>query len=183
MFEDVTVATFDKRQKAEDALRSVQRDGISIKKLSIVGVDPYAEEHALRYFRPGERILSWAGWAALWGVFCGLLFGPLFVHLPGYGNLPGIEHFPAGGGHYLGLHIAANPLALLWGPAMNALIFGVIGAIAAMLLGLNSSKDSVVKYENLYSPSKFLLILRGSAEEISRARAILDRQATMAAAI
>ncbi len=176
MFEDLTVATFDKRRKAEEALRALERDGIAIKKLSIVGADPYTEEHALRYYRPAERVLVWAGWAAFWGVFWGLFFGPLFVHIPGYGNLPGITHFPPGLGHYFSFHVAANPLALLWGPVINALIFGFIGAVAAWLSGMSTPRNTIVQYESTYSPSKYLLILRGSADEIARARGILDRK-------
>lgn len=165
MFEEITVGSFDKRQKAEDALRTLERDGIAITKMSIVGVDPYTEEHALRYFRPGERVLVWAGWAAFWGVFWGLLFGPLFLHIPGYGDLPGIVHYPSGLGHYFSLHIAANPLALLWGPIINGLLFAALGAIAAWLFGLRTPRNSVVKYESSYSPGKYLLIVRGSSEE------------------
>lgn len=182
MFEEITVATFDKRQKAEDALRALERDGIAISKMSIVGAEPYTEEHALRYYRPGERVLVWAGWAALWGVFWGLFFGPVFVHIPGFGNLPGIVHFPPGLGHYYSFHIAANPLALLWGPVINGLVFAAVGAIAAWLFGLRTPRNSVVKYETSYSPSKYLLIVKGSPEDVDRARAISDKRGVAVAA-
>lgn len=71
MFEEVTAATFDKRQEAEEALRTLERDGMAVNKMSIVAVEPY-EEHALRYFRTSERVLYWAGWAALCGVVLGI---------------------------------------------------------------------------------------------------------------
>jgi hypothetical protein len=100
MFEEVTIATFDKRQEAEESLRALDRDGLAINKMSIVAVDPYTEERAMRYYRTGERVLVWAGGAALWGVLWGLFAGPLFVHVPGYGPLPGIIHFPSGLGHF-----------------------------------------------------------------------------------
>lgn len=181
MFEEFTVATFEKRQQAEEALRALERDGIAINKMSIVGVDPYAEEHALRYYRPAERVLVWAGWAALWGVVWGLLLGPVFVHIPGYGNLPGIVHFPSGLGHYFSFHIAGNSLASLWGPVINALVFAAFAAAIAWLSGLNTRKNTVIKYESSYSPSRYLLIVRGSSEDIARARAISDKRGVVAA--
>jgi hypothetical protein len=180
MFEEVTAATFDKRQEAEEALRTLERDGMAVNKMSIVAVEPY-EEHALRYFRTSERVLYWAGWAALCGVVWGFFAGPLFVHVPGYGSLDTI-HFPPGLRHYFSSHIAANPLAFLCGPVINGLVFAVFGAIAALLLGLGTVKNSVVKYESSYSRRRYLLILMGSPEDVARARAISNKSGVAIAA-
>ena len=50
---DLVVAVYTDHQKAEAAVRELQRDGFDMKKLSIVGKDYHTEEHVVGYYNAG----------------------------------------------------------------------------------------------------------------------------------
>jgi hypothetical protein len=52
--ENSVVATFDSHDRAEDAIRELQKSGFDMKKLSIVGKDFHAEENVVGYYNAGE---------------------------------------------------------------------------------------------------------------------------------
>ena len=89
------VAVFDSHERAEDAIRELQKSGFDMKKLSIVGKDYHTEEHVVGYYNAGDRMKYWGKLGAFWGGFWGLLFGSAFFWLPGIG--PVLVAWTAGG--------------------------------------------------------------------------------------
>src|ERR1700685_3811791 len=81
------VAIFHSHERAEDAIRELQKDGFDMKKLSIVGKDYHTEENVVGYYTTGERMKYWGKLGAFWGGFWGLLFGSAFFWVPGIGPL------------------------------------------------------------------------------------------------
>ena len=79
------VAIFDSHERAEDAIRELQKDGFDMKKLSIVGKDYHTEENVVGYYNTGDRMKYWGKLGGFWGGFWGLLFGSAFFWLPGIG--------------------------------------------------------------------------------------------------
>ena len=65
------VAVFDSHDGAEAAVRTLQKDGFDLKKLSIVGKDYHTEERVVGYYNAGDRMLYWGGQGAIWGGFWG----------------------------------------------------------------------------------------------------------------
>src|SRR5208283_4150317 len=81
------VAIFESHDRAEDAIRELQKSGFDMKKLSIVGKDFHTEEHVVGYYTAGDRMKYWGKMGACWGGFWGLLFGSAFFWVPGIGPL------------------------------------------------------------------------------------------------
>jgi len=81
------VAIFDSHDRAEDAVRELQKSGFDMKKLSIVGKDYHTEENVIGYYNAGDRMKYWGKLGACWGGFWGLLFGSAFFWVPGIGPL------------------------------------------------------------------------------------------------
>ena len=65
--ENSVVAVFASHDKAEDAVRKLQKSGFDMKKLSIVGKDYHTDEHVVGYYSTGDRMMYWGKWGAFWG--------------------------------------------------------------------------------------------------------------------
>lgn len=157
------VAVFASHDKAEDAVRELQKNGFDMKKLSIVGKDYHTDEHVVGYYNTGDRMMYWGKLGAFWGGLWGMLFGSAFFFVPGVGPL-----------------LVAGPLvAWIVGALEGAAIMGGMSALGAALVSIGIPKDSVLQYEESVKAGKFLLILHGTPEEVERAKDRLDNtQAT-----
>ena len=130
-----------------------------MKKLSIVGRDYHTDEHVVGYYNTGDRMKRWGKTGAFWGGIWGWLFGSAFFFIPGIGPL-----------------VMAGPVVgWLVGALEGAVVVGGLSALGAGLYGLGIPKDSVLQYETALKTDKFLLIAHGSADEINRAKEVLNR--------
>jgi len=155
---NAVVGIFDSHIKAETGIKELQRSGFDMKKLSIVGKDYHPEEHVVGYYNVGDRMKVWGKLGAFWGGFWGLLFGSALFFIPGIGPL-----------------IVFGPL-VTWivGALEGAVVIGGLSALAAALYSIGIPKDSVVKYETAIKSAKFLVIAHGTADEVAKARSILE---------
>jgi len=153
------VATFDSHDQAEAAIRELQKDGFNMKQLSIVGKDYHTEEHVVGYYTNGDRMMRWGKMGAFWGGFWSLMFGSAFFWVPGVGQL-----------------LVAGPL-VMWivGALESAVVVGGFSALGAGLYGIGIPKHSVVQYETEVKNGKLLLVAHGTADEVERAKAILEQ--------
>ena len=55
----------------------------------------------------------------------------------------------------------------------NAVLTGGVAALAAALYSIGVPKDSVIQYESDIKADGFLVMARGTAEEVARAKAVL----------
>ena len=157
------VAVFESHDRAEDAIRELQKDGFDMKKLSIVGKDYHTEEHVVGYYTTGERMKYWGKLGAFWGGFWGLLFGSAFFWVPGIGPL-----------------LVAGPLvAWIVGALEEAAVVGGLSALGAALFSIGIPKNSVVQYETEVKNGKLLLVVHGTPDDVERAKDLLRQtQAT-----
>jgi uncharacterized membrane protein len=155
------VAVFDRHEDAETALRDLQRAGVDMKKLSIVGRDYHTEEHAVGFYNAGDRVKYWGKRGAFWGSVFGILFAPAFFFIPGIGPI------------LTGGLIGSALMGTIEGAAVGAAVAGGTTALAAALASIGIPKDSVIRYEADLKANKFLLIASGTAAEVERARGIL----------
>jgi uncharacterized membrane protein len=155
--EHSTVAIYETHADAEAAVRALQQAGLDMTRLSIVGKDFHSEEQALGFYTSGDRMKFWGGRGALWGSLWGMLFGGAFFFLPAIGPI-----------------VAMGPLVgWIVGALEGAAVGGAAGVLGAALSSIGIPKDSVVRYELEVKAGKFLVLARGSAEMIERARAVL----------
>jgi len=151
------VATYDDHAAAEAAVKELEKSGIDMKQLSIVGRDYHSEEHVVGYYNTGDRMKAWGKMGAFWGGLWGILFGAAFFVIPGIGPIA----------------VAGPLVSAIVGGLQGAVVVGGLSALAAGLVGLGIPKDSVIKYETALKAGKFLLIVHGDAAETTRARDIL----------
>jgi uncharacterized membrane protein len=161
------VAVFESHDQAESAIRELQNDGFDMKKLSIVGKDTHTEEHVVGYYTTGDRMMYWGKVGAFWGGFWGLLLGSAFFWVPGVGQL-----------------LVAGPL-VVWivGALEESAVLGGLSALGAGLFSMGVPKHSVVQYETEVKNGKLLLVAHGSAEDVERAKALLNHTKAKSATI
>ena len=152
------VAIYDTHSQAEEAVKNLQKSGMDMKKLSIVGKDYHSEEDVTGYYNTGDRMKYWGKLGALWGGFWGLLFGAAFFAIPGIGPV-----------------LVAGPLvAWIIGALEGAVVVGGLSAVGAGLYSIGIPKDSVIKYESALKADKFIVLAHGTAAEVAKARDIMQ---------
>src|ERR1035437_10294236 len=156
--ENSVVAVYHTHTEADHAVKELQRGGIDMRKLSIVGKGYHTDENVVGYYNSGDRMKYWGKIGAFWGGFWGLLFGSAFFAIPGIG--PILVAGPVIGWIVAGLEGAA--------------VVGGVSAIGAGLYGMGIPKDSVVEYETALKTDKFLLMVHGTAAEVETARDIIE---------
>jgi hypothetical protein len=152
------VAVYSTHTEADQAVKELQRGGVDLRKLSIVGKGYHTDEHAIGYYNTGDRMKYWGKMGAFWGGFWGLLFGSAFFMIPGLGPI-----------------LAAGPVvAWIVGALEGAVVVGGVSALGAGLYSIGIPKDSVVKYEAALKTDQFLLIAHGTAAEVAKAKDIIE---------
>ncbi len=156
--ENAAVAIYNTHTQAEAAIKELQKSGIDMKKLSILGKDYHAEENVLGYYNAGDRMKFWGKLGAFWGGLWGLLFGSALFFIPGIGHIVALG--PVGG--------------MIVGALENAVIVGGLSALGAGLYSIGIPKDSVIKYETAVKADKFLVIVHGTKDEVTKAKDIIN---------
>ena len=156
---NAVVAVFDTHQRAEDAIKNLQRSGFDMKNLSIVAKGYSTEEQPVGFYTTGDRVTFWGGTGALWGSLWGLLFGAALFWVPGIGPLV----------------VGGQLVAILVGALEGAVVVGGLSAVGAALYSLGIPKDSIIKYESALKADKYLVIAHGEASEVEKARTIMEQ--------
>ena len=152
------VAVYHTHTEADQAVKELQRGGVDMHKLSIVGKGYHTDEQVVGYYNTGDRMKYWGKVGAFWGGFWGLLFGSAFFMIPGLGPI-----------------LAAGPIvAWIVAALEGAVEVGVLGALGAGLYSIGIPKDSIVKYETALKTDQFLLIAHGTAAEVAKAKDIIE---------
>jgi uncharacterized membrane protein len=156
--QNAVVAVYSSHEEAESAIKELQRSGVDMNKLSIVGKDTHTDEHVVGYYNTGDRMKYWGRNGAFWGGFWGLLFGSAFFAIPGIGPV-----------------LAAGPIvAWIVGALEGAVVVGGASAIGAGLFSMGVPRDSIIQYELALKTDKFLLLVHGTAAEVEKARQVLE---------
>jgi len=155
---DRVVAVYRTHTDAEAVVKELQRAGIDMHALSIVGRDTHTDERVVGYYNAGDRMKYWGKTGAFCGALWGLLLGSAFFGIPGIGPI-----------------LVAGPLvAWMVGALEGAVVVGGLSAIGAGLYSMGIPKDSIVRYELALKTDKFLFMAHGTATEVARTKAILD---------
>jgi hypothetical protein len=154
---NTVVAVYGTHVEAEEAVKKLQRGGVDMHMLSIVGKDTHTEEHAVGYYNNCDRMKYWGKTGAFWGGLWGMMVGSAFSFIPGIGPL-----------------LVAGPL-ITWivGAAEGAVVVGGLSAIGAGLIGMGIPRDSVVEYEVALKTDQFLLMAHGTPAELENVKNIM----------
>lgn len=154
---DIAVAIYDQHAQAENAVRMLQRAGFDMKTISIVGKDYETEEHVIGFLNAGDRAKIFGKYGAFWGGLMGILFGSALMFVPFFGHI--IILGPLAAGIVSGLE--------------GAVAVGGVSALTGALLSVGIPKDSVLRYETALKANKFMLLVHGDSQDISRAQDVL----------
>ena len=143
---------------AESAVRKLGEGGFPIESVSIIAKDLGSEKKVHGFVtscdvaKASARTGAWVG-----GIF-GLLVGAAFVWVPGVGPLV----------------VAGSLTAALAGGLEGAVAGAAFSGILGWLTSLGISKEHILKYEESVTAGKYLVIAHGSAEEVTKARQLLE---------
>jgi len=154
---DSVVAVFADHSAAEAAVKKLAASGFDMKNLSLVGKGYHSDEKVVGFYNAGDRIKFWGSRGAFWGGFWGLFFGALFMTIPFVGHVVVLGY------------LATAAIAGI----ENAAIVGGLSALGAALYSVGIPKDSVLKYETAVKADSFLVMARGTPEEVARGKALL----------
>lgn len=156
------IGVFENHEAAEKAVKALASSGIALANLSVLGRGYHTEENAIGFYNTGDRITFWGGRGAFWGGLWSLFFGGLFITIPAVGPIVALGY------------LAASMIAAIEG----AVVVGGLSAIAAALYSIGIPRDSVIQYEAAVRADSFLVMARGTAEEVAHAKSILDAAGT-----
>jgi len=155
---DTVIAVFVDHDAAESAVKKLNAAGFEMKNLSVVGKGYHSEEKVVGFYTAGDRIRFWGARGAFWGGLWGLFFGGLFLTIPIVGHVVVLG--------YLGVMVVSA--------IESAIVVGGLSALGAALYGIGVPKDSVIQYEAAIKADSFLVMAHGTANEMARAKTILD---------
>jgi uncharacterized membrane protein len=153
--QNAVVAVYATHVGAEEAIKELQRAGIDMHTLSIVGKDTHTDEHVVGYYNTGDRMKYWGKMGAFWGGFWGLLFGSAFFAIPGLGPV-----------------LVAGPLvAWIVGALEGAAIVGGVSAIGAdkFLLMVHGTASEVEKARGVIANTRPIDVTLHSTEAVAAA--------------
>ena len=151
------VAIYNTHTEAEEAVKTLQKAGYDMKRLSIVGRDYHSEDRVVGYYNTGDRMKAWGKIGAFWGGLWGYLFGAAFFLIPGIGPVA----------------MAGPIVSAIVGALEGVVVVGGLSALGAGLYSIGIPKDSVLQYETALKADKFLLIAHGTQEEVNKAKDIV----------
>ena len=152
------VASYISHSGAEDAVRQLQKSGIPMNQLSIVGRDWHVREDVEGFYLPGDAIKEGARHAAWVGGFFGLFMGMGMFILPIGGTL-----------------MVLGPLA---GFIAGAIGGASIGALVSSLMTLGVPKDQALRYQERIEAGEFLVVVHGAPDVTARAHEVLQETST-----
>jgi hypothetical protein len=119
---------------------------------------PQSNAAAPRATQALARVGHWGKMGAFWGGLWSLLFGAAVLFIPGVGPVVA----------------AGSVVTWLIAGLEGAVAVGGLSALGAALFSFGIPKDSIVKYETSVKAGKFVLIAHGTAEEVEKARGVLQ---------
>ena len=156
--DDTSIAVFKTHQAAESAIKDLTRAGFDMKSLSIVGKGFHSEEKVVGFYTAGDRMKFWGLNGAFWGGFWGLFLGGVVLTIPVVGHVIVLGY------------LAATLVSAVEGAAL----VGGFSALGAALYSIGIPKDSIVQYEADIKADGFVVMAHGSADEMVRAKKILQ---------
>ncbi|MEG3439946.1 general stress protein [Pannus brasiliensis CCIBt3594] len=160
------VGTFSSRADAESAIHALRSAGFPLERVSVIARDANRSGN-IAGVDARESVENRAGEGAATGAVAGGALGGITGLLVGLGALaiPGIGPVVVAGAEAT---VLATTLA---GGAIGAAAGGLVGS----LIGLGIPEDRARFYSDRVAAGDYLVMVRGTEEEIRRAEAILNR--------
>ena len=152
--EKILIAVFEDHKKAGEALGSIEKQGLDMKKVSVIGKDHYSKNGAAAKFSPDEK-----------PGFAGGFFWNSLPFDKGSYSVPG-------GGTFGVLGPLAGVVERVRGEDASEEKFSFVNKA---LLEIGVPKDKIRKYQDILSEEKDLLIVHGAADKLEMCRETLEK--------
>jgi hypothetical protein len=156
--QDVTIAIFADQYAAESAIKKLCAGRFDLTNLSIVGKKYHADTKLSGFYSAGGQVKFWGSRGTYWGGLWSLFVSGASLTIPAIGPV--------------------MVLGCLAGVIIGAVEGGVLvrglSTLGAALYSLGTPKDSVLLYEQAVKADGFLIMARGSIDEMTRAEKILE---------
>ncbi len=159
------VGVFSSRQEAEQALNQLNHSGFPMGKVSVIARDA-ARQDDIAGVDVSDRVGNKADEGAASGALTGGTLGGITGLLVGVGALA----IPGVGPVVLAGEVATAIATTLAGTAIGAAAGGLLGA----LIGLGIPEERAKVYSDRVSKGDYLVIIKGTDDDIARAEAILN---------
>jgi hypothetical protein len=151
------VAVYADHSAADHAVRRLHEDGFGLDEISIVGRNLQVTEEPVGFVSMGDYVSAGARTGAFAGGLAGVALGAALLLVPGIGPI-----------------VVAGPLAAAMLAGIEGAVAGVaLGALGGALIGLGVPREHAIKYETEVKGGKYLVIVRGYAGDITKARNLL----------
>ncbi len=155
---DAEIAIFADYHETGAAVRRLAAGGLAMTNLSVVGKRYHSEEKIIGFYDAGGRITFWGARGAFWGDLWGLFAGGVSLTIPVTGPVMVLGY------------LAAVIVSALEG----AIPVSGLAALGAALYRVGTPKDYLLQYEQAVKCDGFLVMARGSDDELARAKRILE---------
>ena len=154
---NIALSICDSHEEAEIAIKALKNSGFDVKTLSLIGKGYHSEEHPIGFYTTGNKIAAWGRNGAFWGSIWGILMAPAVFFLPP-----------------LGVVAMAGPIVSVLVSALEgAVVVGGLSAIGAAMSRIGVPKDQIIQYETALKVDKYVLMVHGTADEVSKAKSVL----------
>ena len=157
MVSNLAIASYDADLEVEHDVKTLQRGGFDMTRVCVMGKDYGAPQHVIAFLHSGARAQFFGRRAAFWATLAGILVGAALAFAPRVGHL-----------------VIVGPLASQIVADLNAQALRLgQGSIAGALAALGIPEDAALVYDAALRAQEVLLIVRGDAQSIARARQLL----------
>jgi hypothetical protein len=155
---DAVVRVYDPDAESEAIIKVVQRSGVALNKLSIVGKDYHIAGSVIGYHNAADRMKVWGELGNYWGGLSVVLMGSAFYFIPGIGPV-----------------IVFGPLVKWIVSALEGgVMTGELSALGAGLHGIGIAKHSIMQYETALKGDKFIVIAHGAPDDLAQAESVRE---------
>jgi hypothetical protein len=154
---DPVLYVFQTRAEVSKAIRSLEKTGFDLRKLSLIGKGYHTSKEPIGFYIVGERIKSWGANGEFWSGIWTMLHAPAVFLLPG-----------------LGVIAMAGPVTAAVIAALEGVVTdGGVSALGAALCAFGAPHREVAKYETAVKEDKYVLVIHGDAADTRNARSVL----------
>jgi uncharacterized membrane protein len=157
--ENTLVVNVDDHLIADSAIRALMAEGFSQENLTVIGKGFHSEEKVTGFLHTSDRMIMWGKYGAFWGGLWGALFGGVFLTVPVVGPIVVLGYM-------------ASVFASMF---EGAVVVGAVSAVVAAMVNVGIGKEHAIRYESAIKSNGFIVMVRGSQEELARAQGVLAK--------
>jgi hypothetical protein len=154
------VAIYTNPADVQEAVLALSRSGFDLERLSVVGKAYRKREDLVAIYQEGDHMKCRGDLDYFWNGISSMIQGWALLRMPNQDPV-----------------LVAGQLALWIGVAMdNSAIFGGLSSFGATLYTMGLSKNSITDYEEALKKSRYLVVIHGPAQEVTRAKKIFKSE-------